>query len=75
MTAIFTVFSITLVNTQANLVDSNLTLLQDFTRLIRQISIRRLTVAEVSHLAFIEDLVAEMSRLMVAAGQKEGYPL
>ncbi|KAL6916230.1 hypothetical protein FSST1_007725 [Fusarium sambucinum] len=75
MTAIFTVFSIAVVNTQTNSVYSNLSLLQDFTRVIRQIPIRRLTVAEVSHLAFIEDLVAEMSRLMVAAGQKEGYPL
>ncbi|CAF3430419.1 unnamed protein product [Fusarium graminearum] len=73
MTAIFTVFSIALVNTQTNSVHSNLALLRDFTRVIRKIPIRRLTVAEVSHLAFIEDLVAEMSRLMVAAGQKEGY--
>ncbi|GKU14293.1 unnamed protein product [Fusarium langsethiae] len=75
MTAIFTVFSIALVNTQTNSVSSNLILLQDFTRLIRQIPIRRLTVAEISHLAFVEDLVAEMSRLMVATGQKEGYSL
>jgi hypothetical protein len=73
MTAIFTVFSIALVNTQPNSVYNNLALLEDFTRVIRQIPIRRLTVAEVSHLAFIEELVAEMSRLMVAAGQKEGY--
>ncbi|RFN48971.1 hypothetical protein FIE12Z_6819 [Fusarium flagelliforme] len=72
MTAIFTVFSIALLNTQTSSLPTNLSLLQDFTRVIQQIPIRRLTAAEVSHLAFIQELVEEMSRLMVAAAQKAG---
>ncbi|RBR14460.1 uncharacterized protein FIESC28_07696 [Fusarium coffeatum] len=72
MTAIFTVFSIALLNTQTGYLPINLSLLQDFTRVIKQIPIRKLTVAEVSHLAFIQELVEEMSRLMVAAAQKAG---
>lgn len=72
MTAIFTVFSIALLNCQTSSLPTNLSLLQDFTRVIQQIPIRRLTVAEVSHLAFIQELVEEMSKLMVAAAQKAG---
>ncbi|KAF4335018.1 transcriptional activator Mut3p [Fusarium beomiforme] len=65
MTAITTIFSVALLDKQAGSANDRLKLLQDFTQLIRKIPIRRLTVAEISHLEFIEELVEEMSRIVL----------
>ncbi|KAF5706853.1 Mut3p-like transcriptional activator [Fusarium globosum] len=66
MTAISTIFSVALLDKRSDPENERLKLLQGFTRLIRQIPIKRLTVAEISHLEFIEEVVEEMSRLVSA---------
>lgn len=66
MTAISTIFSVALLDKRSDPENGRLKLLQGFTRLIRQIPIKRLTVAEISHLEFIEEVVEEMSRLVSA---------
>lgn len=67
MTAISTIFSVALLDNRSDPGNERLQLLQGFTRLIRQIPIKRLTVAEISHLEFIEEVVEEMNRLVTAA--------
>jgi hypothetical protein len=67
MTAISAIFSVALLDSRSDPGSERLKLLQGFTRLIRQIPIKRLTVAEISHLEFIEEVVGEMSRLVLAA--------
>ncbi|EXM21969.1 hypothetical protein FOTG_10258 [Fusarium oxysporum f. sp. vasinfectum 25433] len=67
MTAITTIFSVALLDNRSDPENERLKLLQGFTRLIRQIPIKRLTVAEISHLEFIEELVEEMTRLVPIA--------
>ncbi|KAF5664636.1 transcriptional activator Mut3p [Fusarium circinatum] len=65
MTAILTIFSVALLDSRSDPENERLTLLEGFTQLIRQIPIKRLTVAEISHLEFIEEVVEEMSRLVL----------
>ncbi|KAF5606631.1 transcriptional activator Mut3p [Fusarium subglutinans] len=65
MTAILTIFSVALLDSRSDPENEKLKLLQGFTQLIRQIPIKRLTVAEISHLEFIEEVVEEMSRLVL----------
>ncbi|KAH7214281.1 hypothetical protein BKA60DRAFT_86070 [Fusarium oxysporum] len=65
MIAISTIFSVALLDNRSDPENERLKLLQGFTRLIRQIPIKRLTVAEISHLEFIEELVEEMGRLVL----------
>ncbi|KAF5557596.1 transcriptional activator Mut3p [Fusarium phyllophilum] len=67
MTAITTIFSVALLDNRSDPENERLKLLQGFTHLIRQIPIKRLTVAEISHLEFIEEVVEEMSRLVLLA--------
>ncbi|KAF5724675.1 transcriptional activator Mut3p [Fusarium mundagurra] len=67
MTAITTIFSIALLDNRSDPENDKLKLLRGFTRLIRQIPIKKLTVAEISHLEFIEEVVEEMSRLVLLA--------
>ncbi|CVL04941.1 related to transcriptional activator Mut3p [Fusarium mangiferae] len=67
MTAISTIFSVALLDSRSDPGNERLKLLQGFARLIRQIPIKRLTVAEISHLEFLEEVVEEMSRLVLAA--------
>ncbi|KAM0318642.1 hypothetical protein ACHAPQ_010618 [Fusarium lateritium] len=67
MTAIVTIFSVALLNTRASPVLRDLERLEDFMQVIRQIPIRRLTLAEITHLDFIEVIVMEMGRLVIAA--------
>lgn len=67
MTAISTIFSVALLDNRSDPENERLRLLQSFTQLIRQIPIKRLTVAEISHLEFIEEVVQEMSRLVLLA--------
>ncbi|SCO46893.1 unnamed protein product [Fusarium fujikuroi] len=66
MTAITTIFSVALLDKRLDPENERLKLLQGFTRLIRQIPIKKLTVAEISHLEFVEEVVEEMSRLVSA---------
>ncbi|RBR16751.1 hypothetical protein FVER53590_25090 [Fusarium verticillioides] len=67
MTAISTIFFVALLDNRSDSENERLRLLQSFTQLIRQIPIKRLTVAEISHLEFIEEVVQEMSRLVLLA--------
>jgi hypothetical protein len=67
MTAILTIFSVTLLDTGSDPENERLQLLRGFTQLIRQIPIKRLTAAEISHLEFIEEVVQEMGRLVLLA--------
>lgn len=73
MTAIVTIFSVALSNTKTSPVLRDLERLEDFVQVIRQIPIRKLTVAEITHLDFIEELVMEMSRLVLGASQQPGW--
>lgn len=73
MTAIVTIFSVALSNTKTNPVLRDLERLEDFVQVIRQIPIRKLTVAEITHLDFIEELVMEMSRLVLGATHQPGW--
>ncbi|KAF4990568.1 hypothetical protein FGRMN_8383 [Fusarium graminum] len=67
MTAIVTIFSVALLNNKSTPLLRDLERLEDFAQIIRQIPIRRLTAAEITHLDFIEELVVDMSRLVLAA--------
>jgi hypothetical protein len=73
MTAIVTIFSVALSNTRTSPVLRDLERLEDFAQVIRQIPIRKLTVAEITHLDFIEELVTEMSRLVLGATHQPGW--
>ncbi|CAJ0550147.1 Ff.00g100770.m01.CDS01 [Fusarium sp. VM40] len=73
MTAIVTIFSVALSNTKTSPVLRDLERLEDFVQVIRQIPIRKLTVAEITHLDFIEELVLEMSRLVLGATHQPGW--
>ncbi|KAM0237408.1 hypothetical protein ACHAP5_009038 [Fusarium lateritium] len=67
ITAIVTIFSVALLNIKTSPVLRDLERLEDFLQVIRRIPIRKLTVAEITHLDFIEVLVMEMERLVLAA--------
>jgi hypothetical protein len=73
MTAIVTIFSVALLNTKTSPALRDLERLEDFAQVIRQIPIRRLTVAEITHLDFIEELLMEISRLVLAASHQPGW--
>ncbi|KAF5614738.1 transcriptional activator Mut3p [Fusarium sp. NRRL 52700] len=64
MTAISTIFSVALLDKRSDPWNERSKLLQGFARLIKQIPIKRLTVAEISHLKIIDEVVEEMSRLV-----------
>lgn len=67
LTAIFNIFFSALLHAPAGSMSENLALLQNFPRVLRQIPVRNLTVAEISQLEFIEELAIEMNRLALAA--------
>ncbi|KAF5671196.1 transcriptional activator Mut3p [Fusarium heterosporum] len=67
MTAIVTIFSVALLHNKKTPILRDLERLEDFAQVIRQIPIRRLTVAEITHLDFIEELVVDMSSLIGGA--------
>ncbi|CAH0024684.1 unnamed protein product, partial [Clonostachys rhizophaga] len=70
LTAIFTIFFGALSNPLMVSVTEDLELLQNFPRVLRQIPIRTLTIAEIAQLEFLDELVVALGELSLAAVQK-----